>query len=329
MNWLCVGTGDIVTKRAADALATADESQLVSICGGRGRAQIIANEHNAPQVFSDLDEALAKTTADAVYIGTPVDRHCSEATASIRAGKHVLVEKPLGLSGDDAQAIADQAMQAGVTAGCAYYRRTFPRYEHLRKLIIDGVLGRIVFVRTAYWGWFSPRPDDPKWWRVQKARSGGGPLMDMGSHMFDLLIGLFGLPTSVFAQCETLANDYEVEDSATIAMTMADGIQASAQFGWNSKTWRHELEVVGTEGKVLWLPADMGNVVVTIGRDVQEVDLPNSDNVHQPLVTDFTAAVAEGRSPVCPVHEAVKTNRLIDAIYLSAQSGRTQVPKGI
>ena len=95
MNWLCVGTGDIVTKRAADALATADKSQLVGICGGRGRAQIIANEHNAPQVFSDLDEALAKTTADAVYIGTPVDRHCSEATASIRAGKHVLVEKLL------------------------------------------------------------------------------------------------------------------------------------------------------------------------------------------------------------------------------------------
>ena len=50
MNWLCVGTGDIVTKRAADALATADKSQLVGICGGRGRAQIIANEHNAPPV---------------------------------------------------------------------------------------------------------------------------------------------------------------------------------------------------------------------------------------------------------------------------------------
>jgi len=282
----------------------------------------VAEAHNAPEAYDNLGEALRRTQADAVYVGTPVDRHRDEALRAIAAGKHVLVEKPLGLTGDDAKQITDAAGDAGVTAGCAYYRRTFPRYGHLKKLIDEGALGRIVLVRTACWGWFDPALDDPKRWRVEKARGGGGPLMDMGCHMFDLLIGLLGLPATVFARCATLVQDSEVEDSSAIAMTYADGAQVLATFGWNSKTWTHEFEVVGSEGKVKWFPADTGNVVVTRGRDTEEIELANAGNVHEPLVADFNAAVAEGREPVCPTAEAVKTNRLLDAIYASSATGQ-------
>ena len=318
VKWLCVGTGDIVRKRAAAALATADGGSLVGVCGGRERAQVIADEHHALGIYEDLDEALKQAAADAVYIGTPVYRHRDEALRAIAAGKHVLVEKPLGLSGDDAQQMEHAAANAGVTAGCAYYRRTFPRYRHLQKLLDDGALGRIVLVRTAYWGWFSPTPDDPKLWRVQNARSGGGPLMDMGSHMFDILIGLLGMPKTVFAHCATLVQDYEVEDSSVVTMTYPDGAQGIATFGWNSKTWTHEFEVVGSEAKVKWFPADGGKVVLTRGRDIDEIELNKADNVHTPLVADFNAAVAERREPVCPLAEAVKTNVLLDAVYRSS-----------
>lgn len=321
-KWLCIGTGDIVRKRAAAALATANGGTLVGICGGRARAQTIADEHGVNEVYDNLDEALANTEANAVYIGTPVYRHCDEALRAIGAGKHVLIEKPLGLSGSDAQRMADAATSAGVTAGCAYYRRTYPRFDHLKKLLADGALGRIVLVRTACWSWFAPASDDPKLWRVQKSLSGGGPLSDMGSHMFDILIGLLGQPRNVFAHTATLAQDYEVEDSSAIVMTMPDGAQVLATFGWNSKTWTHEFEIVGSEGKVLWRPADVGKVVVTLGRDVEEIDLPNADNVHEPLVADFNAAIAAGREPICPLNEAVKTNVVLDAIYKSSAEGK-------
>jgi predicted dehydrogenase len=318
VRWLLVGTGDIVRKRVGAALAP----RLSGVCGGLERAAAIAKDHGAAEVFDDLDTALRQTAANAVYVATPVHRHRREALAAIAAGKHVLIEKPLGLDGDDAQQICDAAAGAGVTAGCAYYRRCFGRFAHLAQLLDQKALGRIVMVRTCYWSWFGPDPDDPKRWRVDPSHSGGGPLADMGSHMFDLLIALFGMPRSVLASCDTLAHDYAVEDTAAVIMTLGSGAQVTAGFGWSSHTWRHEFEVIGTEGKVLWAPADTGKVTVTVGRDVQELDLPNADNVHQPLVEDFEKAVTSARPPIVPLASAVCTNRLLDAIYRSSRSHR-------
>ncbi len=318
VRWLLVGTGDIVQKRVGAALTP----RISGVCGGRQRAAAIAADHGAAEVFDDLDTALRDTAANAVYIATPVHRHRPEALKAIAAGKHVLIEKPLGLNGDDAQRICDAAAAAGVTAGCAYYRRCFPRMAHLADLLARKTLGKIVMVRLSYWSWFDPATDDPKLWRVDPARSGGGPLADMGSHLFDQLIALFGVPRSVSASCATLAHDYAAEDTASVIMTLANDAQVTASFGWNSRTWRHEIEVIGTEGKVLWAPADTGAVTVTIGRDVAEHDLPNADNVHQPLVDDFEAAVTASHPPIAPLEAAAATNRLLDAVYRSSRERR-------
>ena len=320
IRWLLVGTGDIVRKRVADALRSAEGSTLAGVVGGLERAQAIAQEFGG-QAYGDLDEALRRCDADAVYIATPVYRHRTEALQAIAAGKPVLIEKPLGLDGQDAQAIVEAAERAGVTAGCAYYRRLFPRYQQLRQQLDAGELGPITLVRSTYHAWFAPAADDPKRWRVDPALSGGGPLADMGTHMIDLIVGAFGAPETVFALTDTLVQDYAVEDSSAMVMRLPNGAQALLSFGWNSKTWVHEFEVVGREARVRWCPADAGHVTTTIGREVQEVDLPNAANVHTPLVADFVMALRAGRAPVCPLSEAVQTNRVLDAIYRSSRAG--------
>lgn len=320
IRWLLVGTGDIVRKRVAEALRSAEGSTLAGVVGGLERAQAIAAEHGG-EAYGDLGRALDECACDAVYIATPVHRHRPEALRAIAAGKPVLIEKPLGLSADDAQAIADAAERAGVTAGCAYYRRLFPRYQWLREQVARNELGPLTLVRSTYHAWFAPDADDPKRWRVDPARSGGGPLADMGSHMIDLIVGLFGLPETVFALTDTLVQDFDVEDSSAAVLRLANGAQALLSFGWNSKTWVHEFEVVGRDARVRWCPADAGKVVTTIGREVDEVDLPNASNVHTPLVADFVAAVRGGRAPACPLSEAVQTNRVLDAIYHSGRDG--------
>src|SRR5688572_28924748 len=110
LNWLLIGTGDIVKKRVAAALSQAQGSRIVGIVGQRDRAAAIAQQLNIPLVFEDIDEAVrADTGATAAYVATPVYRHNREAVAAIEAGLQVLVEKPLGLSGSDAIAIADAA----------------------------------------------------------------------------------------------------------------------------------------------------------------------------------------------------------------------------
>ncbi len=323
VKWLLVGAGDIARKRVAAALAGAEGSEIVAVCDARREnAEAVASERGVGEVFEDLDEALSKSSADAVYVATPVWLHVPHAVQALASGRHVLVEKPLGVTGKDCARAVEAARKSDRVSGCAYFRRLYPAYLQAREMVEQGAFGRVVLMRMVYFSWFNPTPDDPKYWRVVRAKSGGGPLSDMGVHMFDVMIGLFGMPVSVYARCENLVHSWDVEDTASVLMSMPDGAQATASFAWNSKTWRHEFEVVGTEAKVTWHPYDSGQVVRTVGRQVDSLDLAPAENVHLPVVQDFVEAVLTGRQPVCPLAEAARTNHLLDAIYRSAAEGR-------
>jgi predicted dehydrogenase len=323
VKWLLVGAGDIAQKRVAPALTNAANTAIDAICSRtKEHAQALAEKHGVRAVFTDFETALSSSSADAVYLATPVGLHARHAIAALKAGKHVLVEKPLALNGEQAREIVQAAEASGKRAGCAYYRRCYPRFQHACKMLENGEFGRVVLVRLTYFGWFGPPADDPKRWRVVHAESGGGALADIGSHMLDLVIGLFGLPRTVFAQCANLVHEWDVEDTSSILMTLDNGAHVVASFGWNSKTWRHEMEIVGTEAKLCWYPFDTGPVIKTVGRNTEELAMPNAENVHQPLVEDFVEAVLTGREPVCPVAEAARTSFVLDAVYQSAREKR-------
>jgi len=320
VRWLLIGAGAIATKRLAAALAASSPGGLVGVCDiAEDAARSVAQEYGASEVYTEVDDALSKTTANAVYVATPVYLHVPHAMKAIKAGKHVLVEKPLGLDASDAARLIAATEEADVRTACAYYRRCYPCYQQAQQMIADGEFGRIVLVRMTYFSWCGLTEDN---WRVVKSKSGGGPLSDMGSHMFDVLIGLLGMPRTVTAKVNTLVQSYEVEDAAAMIMEMPDGAYVTASFNWNSRTWSHEFEIIGTEAKVKWHPYDSGKVLKTVGRDIQELDLPNAANPHLPLVQDFVEAVRAGREPIVPLAEAARTNVLLDAVYRSAETGQ-------
>ncbi len=323
IRWLLVGTGDIARKRVAPAIVDTDNSELAAVCDLDGdRAAGLAAQYAVPAVHTDYREALEDDGIDAVYVATPVGLHVPMALDAIEAGKHVLVEKPLGCSGADVEKAVEAERNTDLATGCAYFRRFYPGYDMLRDMIEAGEFGRIVLARMAYFSWFDPSPDDPKHWRVVRSKSGGGPISDMGTHMFDVLIGLMGMPERVSAMTAALDRNWDVEDSSALVMRMPGGAVVTASFHWNSKTWVHMFEVVGTEAKVLWQPYDSGTVVKTVGRDIAEIAVPTAENVHQPLVDDFVRAALGGSKPRVTFAEAAKTNRLIDAVYRSAGEGR-------
>ena len=240
IDWLLIGTGDIARKRVLPALRQAPGCRVVAVCGRTdAAARAFADEFGIDRSFDCVETALSDSYARATYIATPVDLHVPLTIAALKAGLDVLVEKPLGLDAGECAAAVACARAHPAVAGCAYYRRCSARYQHARETIARGELGRIVFVRMAYSSWFDPVPDGPGHWRVVKARSAGGPLADVGSHMFDLLIGLFGLPRTVFARAESTVHRYAVEDSAVVVMELACGAQAVASFHWNSRAWAH------------------------------------------------------------------------------------------
>ncbi|MDP6778776.1 MAG: Gfo/Idh/MocA family oxidoreductase [Candidatus Latescibacteria bacterium] len=323
VRWLLVGAGDIARKRVAAALADSADSELVAVCDTvEENAKSLAEERSVAEVFTDITGALSHTSADSVYVATPVWLHVDHTVQALEAGKHVLVEKPLGIDADSCSRAIAAAERSPMQSGCAYYRRTFPAYQQAREMVKAGAFGQVVLLRMVYFSWFDPTPDDSKRWRIARERSGGGPISDMGTHMFDVMIGLLGMPVRVYARCENVVHDWDVEDTASVVMTMENGAQATASFSWGSKTWRHEFEIVGTEAKVYWHPYDSGEVVKTVGRDVEALDLAPAQNVHQPIVEDFVGAIQQGRPPACPLSEAAKTNVLVDAIYRSAAEGR-------
>ena len=322
LGWLVVGAGDIAHKRVMPAIDAEPRSRITAVCDSVAeRAAEAAAPHQAA-VHTDLDEALASPEVDAVYLCTPVALHVPHAIRALEAGKHVLVEKPVGLTYDQAMQLVRVAETSDRKCAVAYYRRFAPKYTMAADMLAAGEFGQVVLIRMTYFSWFNPLADDPKYWRVVPEKSGGGPVSDMGTHMFDVLIGLLGMPERIYAKAATLTHDYAVEDSSAIVMAMPTGAQVIASFNWNSKTWSHEFEIIGTEAKVKWHPYDSDSVVKTVGRDSTEVATPNHKNVHLPLIEDFVSAVLEGREPAVTAAEAAKTNRLIDALYLSARENR-------
>lgn len=319
LRWCLAGAGDIAGKRVASALAASGE--LVAVCDVvRERAERAATQFGAREVYADLGEALAATSAEAVYIATPVYLHAQQAREVLESGRHVLVEKPLGINAADAlRAVEAAGEHPELAAGCAYFRRLSARYAHAKRMVDRGEFGRITFVRLTYFSWFNPDPGDPKYWRVVPAKSGGGVLADMGTHMLDVLIGLLGTPARVHAETKTLVQPYAAEDSAAVLMELAGGASVVAAFGWNTRTWVHEFEIVGTEAKLRWFPYDSGKITKTLGRATEELVLEDPANVHQPLVEDFARAVRGRTAPAVPLAEALKTNILLDAIYESAR----------
>lgn len=325
LTWLVVGTGDIAEKRVMPALDAEPRCRITAVCDTVQQRARSAAEPRGAQVFTDLDTALSDSGADAVYVSTPVYLHTPHAARALAAGKHVLVEKPIALGYREAAELAAAAERAGTKCGAAYFRRFHPKYDMAQQMLKDGEFGNIVLIRMTYFSWFDPEPDDPKYWRVIPERGGGGPLSDMGSHMFDVMIGLLGLPTTVYAKTQTLIHDYAAEDSSVIIMTMPNGAQAIASFHWCSKTWSHEFEIVGTEAKVKWHPYDSDSALKTVGREITDVPTPTPENVHYPLIEDFTTAVLDDREPRVPPAEAAKTNLLLDAVYTSARNNK-EVP---
>jgi len=323
LNWLLVGTGDIARKRVAPALDQVSGSRIAAVCSRseeRGRA--FASEYGACRVYTDYGEALTDPSVDAVYLATPVFLHTPGVIAAVRAGRHVLVEKPLALDGEDARPAVEAASRGDLACGCAFYRRFYSRFEALGEMIANGELGRIVLVRLASCTLFNPAPDNPKYWRVFRNKSGGGPIADFGSHMFDLLIGLLGLPEAVTGMTVTLENDGDAEDGSAITMRMPGGALATASFHWSSGNVLSLFEITGTKGRVRWEPMDGDSVVVNFGRESRELSMPNHENVHVPLVEDFVRAVREGGQPRVTIAEAAKTNRLIDAVYRASAQQR-------
>jgi predicted dehydrogenase len=288
LSWLVVGVGDITRKRVLPAILAEPRSRL----GGIVTRDPAKAQPYGVQSWSDLDTALAESDATAVYIATPVFLHAPQTIAALRAGRHVLCEKPMALNYADSLAMQRASEDTRYTLGIAYYRRMYPKVDRARELIEAGVIGRPVFAEATAHDWFNPLGTSRAWLADPK-QSGGGPLRDIGSHRIDLMNYLFGKPINAIGHMSTLVQPLDVEDNATVMIEYEGGVRGVVDVRWHSRVVRDEFRVRGTEGEIDLSPLSGPELVHPGGVE----RLAAAENLHYPCVADFVNAIVHGILP--------------------------------
>jgi predicted dehydrogenase len=236
--------------------------------------------------WTSLDEALSDAAVNAVYVATPVFLHAPQTIQSLRAGKHVLCEKPMAMNETEARSMVQVAEESGQTLGVAYYRRTYPKVHRTKQLLEAGVIGKPVLAELTSHSWFDEKESDRSW-LIDPAMAGGGPLYDVASHRIDLLNFFFGQPLRVSAYLSNAVQHYAVEDNATLMIDYEGGVRGIVDVRWHSKVKRDECRIRGTDGEMELTPLNGPDLIYPGGRE----NLPPHANLHYPMIEDFVEAL--------------------------------------
>jgi UDP-N-acetyl-2-amino-2-deoxyglucuronate dehydrogenase len=284
---------------------------------------------------TNLDVIFDDQSVAAVMLLTPPNTHLDLVRRAAGAGKHILLEKPLEISIERAQELADVAERAGVTLGIVLQHRFKPASMALAKLLAEGRLGEIVgaSARTCNW-----RPqsyyDQPG--RGDRARDGGGVLLTQAIHTLDLLISLAGLPEAVCAYATTSAvHRMETEDIVAGSLRYANGaIGTITATTCAYPGFPDQIDIIGTKGTAVIKGAALeaafhDGTSLTIGVEAGQGGagadpMAFSHEDHRAVLTDFLDAVENRREPRVSGREALKVHRLIEALLRSSVSGRTE-----
>ncbi len=331
LGWAIIGIGNIAPIHAT-AIQSIPGARLVAICTRdetRGRAFA---EKFGGVYHSDYRAVLARADVDAVAICTPHDLHAPMTLDAARAGKHILIEKPMARNTAECDAMIAAAERAGVALGVIFQMRFDPLTHKLKTLLDQGTLGRLIWTTTNALWYRSDEYYRSGTWRGTREHEGGGVLINQAIHMIDLMLYLTGMPTHVIAQTRTLNHPIEVEDAALAILEYADDrlglIQATvaAYPGYPER-----LEVVGTRGSAIYHRGD--------ARLEWHIAAPREDGAERGAVSsgasapmninaaghlaqyrDFVAALREHRAPRVDGHEGRKSIAVVEAIYRSAEN---------
>jgi len=340
INWGVIGCGGIAYRRTIPGMIKAANSRLVAVMDtDLAAAKKVQNEFGAKFAFDSIDELLALEEIDAVYIASPVFCHKEQVIAAAGAGKHILLEKPMGLTTAESVEIDTVCKESGVMLGVGLMMRFNSLHQKLKALISDGKLGEIVSVRSQFTCWY---PEIEGAWRQKLETSGGGALMDMGIHCIDLICFISGLEVSeVAAFTSNQVFSYEVESAASVIMRMENGALAyvDAAFNIPDDATVCKLEIYGTEGSAViegslgQEESGEGTLIITdstkgydAGQNRTKAGStrlsPERGNLYTKEVAAFADAIINnGKAPVSSF-DAIAAQRIVEAAYLSAAERR-------
>ncbi len=302
--------------KEANVLAVADVSE---------RALRFAKEYGVKNIYTNYEDLLKNDNVEAVVINLPNFLHMEGAMKAAESGKHILMEKPLARNVAEGEKILSSVRKNGVKLMIGYDLRFDPVLRKIHDDILDGLYGRVQMAEATNvsGGPFSPRNDSvgpvkvPSWW-FDRELAGGGALLDLGSHMIDLLTWYFGDVVQVQAFIEHLLNA-GLEDSATCVLKFKDGPVATVKVGWFSKGFLQSLQICGT-ARNLNQPISASGVWQKIRADVARKVGTNKKNPYFLKLEHFVNCLSNEVQPEPSGEEALRSLQVIELAYKTAFS---------
>jgi predicted dehydrogenase len=324
MRFAIVGCGLVGQKRAT-AIDSLGHKTILAVDTSLDSAVKLANTLGARWAV-DFRAAVEAADIDAVVVATPHAELSAIATACLNAGKHVLVEKPGGRNIAEVCALIDAADAARRVAKVGYNHRFHPAVLKARELVDLGKLGPLMFIRGRYG--HGGRPGYEKEWRFERSISGGGELIDQGSHLIDLARWFLGEFTDANAALRTFFWNAEVEDNAFLTLSTSKGRIAWLHVTWTEWKNLFSFEIYGRDGKleINGLGRSYGVESLTFYRMLPGMGPPETTRWEYPFpdrsweveIAEFIAAIHEGRRPIGDAEEALGTMSVVEHIYRGA-----------
>ncbi|HEV2030330.1 MAG TPA: Gfo/Idh/MocA family oxidoreductase [Candidatus Dormibacteraeota bacterium] len=319
-----IGAGEIAGAHMRGYTQAAEHARVTAIADVDPlRAQRFAESAGGTEVFADYKQMIESPLVDAVDICLPHHLHRDAIVAAAAAGKHILCEKPLCVTLDEAEAVKHAVASAGITLMCAHNQLFLPTVATARQMIRDGKLGKVYAARTTDIFRLTIEPERLGW-RARRATSGGGELIDTGYHPTYLLLNLIdSAPVKVvaFVSRHRIAM-LEGEDTANVLVEFADGTVGTIVTSWayEPPSCTERFSVAGESGS-LWSDGralyykPAGGEQVTVQAAGAETD------TYALEVVDFIDCLREARRPLNTEVEGIKVLEVILGAYESAERG--------
>jgi predicted dehydrogenase len=317
-----IGAGDIAGAHVSGYRRNTDTVVFAAIADPvRASAERRRGDDEAVQIFDDYRTMIAEAHLDAVDICLPHHLHAEAIVTAARAGLHVLCEKPLCLTLDEAAEITAAIEGNGVTLMCAHNQLFMPAVAAAKKLLDDGTLGRVYEVRATD-SFYNDFTEASMGWRAHAATSGGGELIDTGYHPLYLLQHLAGgTPVQVAAMLSRHRLEFmEGEDSAQVLVRYDNGVvgQVTTAWAYDPAVGTEKFSVVASEGS---LSSD--GVTLTSRRRGEEPVTVSFEPVNEfaAEIAHFASCILTGTRPIQTHREGIDVLGVILAAYESAREG--------
>ena len=315
-----IGFGHFAERAIAGAIQASPNSTLVavqkrSLAAAREKAKALS----LPHAFSSAEELVACPDVDAVFIVSANSAHHAETIAAARAGKHVLVEKPMAVNAPEARHMIEECERSHVKLMVGQVVRLSPVVRRLRDLVQSGSLGRIVSARADYL--FDARLSKRSW-LFDRVLAGGGPVFDIGVHCLDTLCYVLDDHVRlVQSQLSPLPTSIATERTAILGLGFSKGSLASITCSFEAPTRHIFIEVIGTEGLASAHDFTLGESRITLDvfrktdggstrKESADFDVPN---LYIEEVTSFSQCILDDTESPVPGSAGLQHQKVLDA----------------